>query len=339
ILLGVSQTSSPSGSYWIWALDATADGSTHTSNWADYPSLGYDTQAIYITTNQFSFSSSGFQYAKLRILNKSEVYGGGVGGGHTIKWYDFWNLKDSNGGTAFTVQPCVHHRGIGGNPAGYLINSGFGAGSFLSLWTLNDPIGYWSGRSPSLVRDNISCRSYDLPPEADQPGSATNIATNDNRILNAVFQYAGGVQRVWACHTSKGTWAGDSSARAVLQWYEVDVISKTVIQQNYFGASGMYYFFPAIEVDINRNAFIVFSRSSASEYGSVRQTGRRVTDSLNTLQGSASVKTGEGVYNGGRWGDYFGICRDGADSTRIWGYGEYAKTGDRWGTWVYSAKF
>jgi hypothetical protein len=83
-------------------------------------------------------------------------------------------------------------------------------------------------------------------------------------------------QRLWTAHTTKFTWQGDSEARSNLQWYEIDVPSKTVVQQNGFGASGAYYFYPAIQTDLSRNAYLVFTRSSASQFADVRQTGRRV---------------------------------------------------------------
>lgn len=340
IMLGVTQTSDPAGAYWVWALDATKNGSAASTNWADFPMLGFDTQGIYITTNQFAFAGDGsFQYAKLRILKKAELYAGGVGSSHYIKWYDFWNMKDANGDKSFTLQPCAHYRGTGGNPDAYMINCGWGEDNFLSLWTLKDPIGHWSGRTPSLSKTNITCRGYDLPPDADQPSSSTNIETNDNRLLCASFQNAGGVQRLWTCHSSKGSLSGDASARSVIQWYEIDVPTKKIIQQNYYGAKGKYYFFPAIHTDINRNAYLIFGRSSSSEFASLRQTGRRAADPAHDLQNSSLIKAGESAYTGGRWGDYFGICRDGSDPGRIWGYGEYADDSGRWGTYVYSAKF
>jgi hypothetical protein len=338
LMIGVSQGTNPAGPYWIWALNATLNGNTATNNWADYPMLGFDTQGIYIVSNMFQFGG-GFQYCKLRILSKAELYAGGVGPGHVIKWYDFWNLKNPDGSVAFTIQPAVHFRGIGGNPPAYMVNAIWPSASKLTLWTLNNPIGHWIGGAASLSASSVACASYDLPPDAQQLGTGVRIETNDSRLLNAVFQYVDNVQRLWTCQTSKYTWGGDSEARSVVQWYEIDVLAKTVKQQNRYGASGKYYFYPAIQTDISRNAFVVFSRSSSSEYGQLRQTGRRVTDPQNDLQNSALVKAGEGIYTGGRWGDYFGIARDGGNSSVVWGYGEYARTGDTWGTWVYATKF
>ncbi len=335
IMLAVSQTANPLGPWWTWALDARLDGSTLTSNWADYSALGFDTQGIYISSNMFAIGGSGgFQYTKLRILKKSQVYAGGA-----IQWYDFWNLKNPDGSLAFTVQPCVHFRGLGGNPPAYLVNALWPSGSTLTLWTLTNPVGFWTGGTPSLARTGVACRAYNLPPDAQQRGSSTPIETNDARLLNAVFQHAGGVQRVWTTQTSKHTWSGDSAARSVVQWYEIDVPGKNVVQQNAYGAAGKYYFFPAIQTDIGRNAHVAFGRSSSTEFGELRQTGRLVGAPLGDLQGSALVKIGLSPYTGERWGDYFGICRDPADTLRVWGYGEFAAASGNWGTWVYSAKF
>jgi hypothetical protein len=338
IMVAVSQGPDPAGAYWVWALDATLDGSTATSNWADYSMLGFDTQAIYISSNMFAFNG-GFQYAKLRILRKAELYAGGVGPNHAIRWHDFWNLRNPDNSMAFTVQSTVHFRGSGGNPPAYLVNAIWPSSNTLTLWTLSNPIALWVGGTASLSRVAVACRSYELPPQARQSGTSVRLATNDTRLLNAVFQNAGGTQRLWTCHTSAHTWSGDSEARCVVQWYEIDVPTQAVVQQNRYGATGRYYFFPVIQTDLSRNAYLLFSRSSESEFGQLRQTGRRVADAANDLQGSVLVKDGEGSYTLGRWGDYFGISRDGGDSSTVWMYGQYADTGDAWATRVCAARF
>ncbi len=338
IMMGVTQTSNPGGAYWVWALDATLNGNASSNNWADYPMLGFDTQGIYITCNMFQFGG-GFVYSKLRILNKAELYAGGSGTGHTIRWFDLWNLRNPDSSMAFTVLPAKHFRGTGGNPPAFLVNALWPSGNKLTLWTLNNPIAFWSGGAPALTSTSVACRSYDLPPDAQQPGTTTRLETNDSRLMHAVFQYVGTTQRLWTCHASKYTWPGDSEARSVAQWYEIDVPSKTVVQQNAYGASGRYYFFPAIQTDLSRNAYLVFSRAGSTEFGQLRQTGRRASDAVNALQGSSLIRAGASAYTGGRWGDYFGICRDGGDANQVWMYGEFANTGGAWGTQVAAARY
>jgi hypothetical protein len=339
IMMGVSQTANPAGPYWIWATDATMDGPNPSGNWSDYPMLGFDTQGIYVSTNQFAFSG-GFSYAKVRIFNKAELYAGGAGPTHNIRWWDFWSLRNADNSLAFSVQPACHFQGLGGNPSAFLVNSLFPSGSSLTMWTLANPVGLWTGGSPTLTSVSVPCRGYDLPPGAVQKdGGAVRIATNDIRLLNAVFQSVAGTQRLWTCHTSKFNWPGDTEARSVVQWYEIDVPSRSVIQQNGFGLSGHHYFFPVIQTDITRNAYLTFGRSAEDEYGQLRQTGRLVGDAAGQLQGSALIIAGQESYNGGRWGDYFGIGRDPVDRRTVWSYGEYAATGNSWRTRVNSARF
>jgi hypothetical protein len=339
LMMAVSQTPDPAGPYWIWATDATVDGATATGNWADYPMLGFDTRAIYVSSNQFAFAGN-FSYAKVRIFNKAEMYAGGVGAGHNIRWWDFTRLRNPDNSLAFSVQPAAHFQGLGGNPPAFLVNSLFPRGSSLTLWTLANPLGLWTGGAPSLSGASVACRSYDLPPDAVQKdGGTVRIETNDIRLLNAVFQSAGGTQRLWTTHTSAFSWPGDSEARSVVQWYEIDVPSRTVVQQNAYGASGRHYFFPVVQTDINRNAYLTFGRSAADEYGQLRQTGRLVGDPAHQLQGSALVATGQASYNGGRWGDYFGIGRDPSDARTVWSYGQYAGSGNTWRTRISAARF
>jgi hypothetical protein len=332
MLLAASQTANPLGRWWLWSLDFNVDGATPSNNWADYPMLGIDSQALFIGTNQFGFGG-GFSYGKVRILNKKEIYAGAG-----LRWWDYWNLTEPAGGKAFTVQPCRHYRGRG-NFSAYLINSEFGSGNNLVQWRISNPLALWSGGSPSLSRWEVPVGAYSLGPDARQPGTSVRIETNDDRLLNAVYQSQSGTQRIWTAHTVAVTWSGDSEPRTGVRWYEVDVGSHTAVQQRTYGSSGRYYFFPAIQVDLRRNAYLTFGRSGANEFGQLRCTGRRVSEPVNTLQGSSLVKAGESGYTGQRWGDYFGICRDGADGNRVWGYGEFADAAGTWGTWVHSNRF
>ena len=338
VMIGVSQGLDPAGAYWVWALDAALDGSTQTNNWADYPMLGIDTQAIYLGLSMFAIGG-GFQYAKVRILNKAELYAGGTGTNHFVRWYDFWGLHNADNSLSFTVQPAMHFRGTGGNPPAYLINAIWPSGTSLTLWTLANPLGSWVGSMPSLTRSTVKCNNYDLPPDGQQPDTTTRIETDDSRLLNAVYQYAGGVQRLWTCHTSKFTWQGDSEARSVVQWYEIDIPSNTIAQQGRFGVSGRHYFYPAIQTDAARNAYVAFGRSASSEYAQLRQTGRRIGDAPNALQGSVLVAAGAAAYTNGRWGDYSGICRDPGDASEVWFYGQHAGSGNTWATRVGAARF
>ncbi|TLX83034.1 MAG: hypothetical protein E6L04_09160 [Thaumarchaeota archaeon] len=88
------------------------------------------------------------------------------------------------------------------------------------------------------------------------------IETNDTKLLNAIYQFTtSGDKRLWICHAVGHTWSGTNESVSVLQWYEKDVTSNTIVEEGLFGARGKYYFFPAIQTNISRDAFIVFGRS------------------------------------------------------------------------------
>ena len=337
IMLGASQTPNPRGAYYTWALDAALDGDTPTQNWADYPTLGFDEQAIYIGLNMFRFGG-GFQYAKLRILNKSEVFAPPGAATPVLRWHDIVQLANPDGSPAFSLQPAVHHRTAPG-PA-YLVNALWPGGAALTAWTLTDPLAAWQNPpgSPTLTAAAIACQSYDLPPSADQLGGSPKLNTGDSRLLNAIYHGDGAAaDGLWTAHTSKFTWQGESVARSVAQWYQLDVGGSAVVQQGRYGTPGAYFFYPAMQTAQNGDAFMVFGRCSATEYGAHSAPARSATDPVNTLRSSTLVQAGASTYGGGRWGDYFSACRDPQNITDVWLCGEYSGSAG-WATRVCSAK-
>lgn len=316
-LVSVSNQQSAIGGWWNYALDATMNGGTPTTNWADYPGVGVDNQALYLTANMFSFSGNAFQYSKLRILNKSVMYSGG-----SLGWWDFWNMQNPTGGSAFTVQPAIMY----GTPGvEYLINSYSGSGSYLTLWTLSNPLG-----SPSLTSLALSVPAYSVPPDAEQPGTTWRIATNDARLLNAVYRN----YSLWTTHAINYDWG--SGNRSILRLYEILPASGTVRDAVGFGATDLYYYFPAVTADAYGNAAVEFSRSGATEYASIRYTGRLSSEF--GLQGSAELKGGEADYFGNRWGDFSGMAAD-PNGRWFWMYNQYAASGGVWKTWVGGATY
>jgi hypothetical protein len=330
-LLSVSKTIDPLGGWFNYKLDAKKDGSTATSFWADYPSLGVDSQALYLTANMFSFGSNGsFQYAKIRVVPKTGPYSGGA-----ATFFDFVKMKNADGSMAFTIQPS-HTYGAPG--VEYLVNSVYpsstGTQKVLSLWSLKNPTG-----TPTLSRQSITTDPFSLPPDAVQKGGGTPLDTGDTRVLNAVFR--GG--SVWCALTTAHNWGGGNAA--TIHWFQINATSGALTQQGVFGASGFHYFYPAVMPDSNGNMTMVFSRSGSSEFASVRYTGRKAAEPIGQLQGSALLKAGVANYLGldgsgrNRWGDYAGVGNDPSDTLKTWIYSLYASSGNNWATQIGATKF
>jgi len=175
-LISASQTSDPTGSWNNYNSNARLDGTQNSPYWADYPGLGFDHEALYITSNQFDFDN-GFHYAKLRIFNKSQLYAG-----QTLTYADFWNMVDADNELVFTLKP-AHH--FGAPTSRYLLNTRWYGLDFVTLWRIDNPI----GTSPTLTRQaTVTVGSYSFPPDAVQQGSSNLIDTGDSRTQDAMYR-------------------------------------------------------------------------------------------------------------------------------------------------------
>ena len=327
-LLSVSTTSNPLGSWRNYVFDAMVDGSTATNNWADFPALGVDNQALYVTANMFTFGAGGgFQYAKIRVIPKAGPYSGGA-----APFWDFVKMKNADNTMCFTIQPC---HTFGAPNVEYLVNSGFPSANWVTLWRLVNPVA-----GPSLSRVQVPVSAYSLPPNADQQGGAPPLNTGDVRILHAVFRG----DSVWTALTTAHNW-GVGGNKAAIEWLQIRGATGTLVQQGVYGASGFHYFYPASCPDNNGNMDMVFSRCGTTQFGSIMYTGRKATDPLGTLQGSALLKGGVAHYTAldgsgrNRWGDYNGVAADPSNPRVIWFYSMYASAVNTWGTWIGSAFF
>ena len=275
-LLSISKTSDPLGGWWHYKLNAKVDGSTDTQNWADYPGLGVDASAIYLTANMFQFGG-GFAYAKVRILKKAPLLAG-----LAATWVDFVKLKNPDNTLAFTVAPC---HTFGAPQVQYFVNTLFaGSANKVTVWTLNNPI-----TSPALTKQSVTTTTYGQPPLANQKGGGTALNSGDVRVQNAVFR--GG--SVWCNFATVANWNEPGVNRAAIFWLQLNPSTGTVVQQGVYGGSGQHYFYPASAIDTNGGMGMVFCRTGATEFASIRYTGRKASEPLGSLQPSALLMAGK----------------------------------------------
>lgn len=331
-LLSVSQSSNPLGKWYFYSLDAMVDSTIPTNNWADYPGLGVDNQALYLTANMYEFGGY-FEYSKIRVLSKAEVYSGVL-----LNFVDVVQLSDSDGQMSFGLQPCHTY---GAPQVEYFINSHSPTGTTsvvdkLSVWSLTDPFG-----KPVLKRRTVRTDQFDLPPYAKQQGGPDDIDTCDVRVMNAVFQ--GG--SIWCALSTRHNWEERGPDTSAIHWFQINPTSGRVVQESHYGHPDRYYYYPAIMADVNGNVIMVFCKSSASEFPSIYYTGRRSTDPLGYMGPSQLLQAGVSSYvkrdstGMNRWGDYSGVSIDPVDWRTIWFYSEYAGPINTWRTWVGSSKF
>ncbi len=312
--LAVSTSSNPFGTWHYYSLDATIDGSSSSSNWADYPGLGFNNWGIFITSNQYDWTTGSFSYAKMRILDKAAAYNGTLS-----TWYDIWNQPyTSSWKVAQSMSSC---------DTAYVLRTYWNGGTYyMRGWKVTG-----SSSSPTLsARYDISIQTYNNPSDAVQQGGSNPIDVGDCRIQDVT--YYNGV--LMASFTEENpTYSGLSAIRYV----SLNPTTMTVINDITYGSTYSSYFYPRVAPSSN-GVVMVFGRCSSTEYAGVAYTYKDY--SASAFEASSWVQNGLSYYElldgsgRNRWGDYFGAHMDPDNPQRVWIAGEYAYSTSQWATHI-----
>jgi len=198
--VAVSQTSNPTGSWNIYKIDVTNDGTNAGGvnpgpYLGDYPHIGADSNGFYITTNAYPWCCNGFAGAQIYALSKSQLAAGAatVSKEH-IDTFGLVNAPSDAGPTqpGFTVWPAqspgTSQFNLNNGGTEYLLSSnaadeathpvsGFGGthtSNKVVQWTLTNTSSL-NTASPALALNNrlVSVNTYAIPPKQNQPGSGT----------------------------------------------------------------------------------------------------------------------------------------------------------------------
>ncbi|MCX6150252.1 MAG: T9SS type A sorting domain-containing protein [Ignavibacteriales bacterium] len=328
-LVSVSDDENPLGTWYNYAMSAKQNGATETNNWADYEAVGYDQQAIYITSNQWSFGTQAQpQYNKLRVIIKEQLYSNTAG---EVEWIDFWDFKTgSPGSSTWTLRPARLKNTA--NEFYLLASSPFQRPTnLLVLYKLKNALSV-----PQLTVKTIAIANYNNPPNANQlGGSGSNdsllIELGGSELKNEPIYSDGKLYQVF-CDRNLG-----DSKYSSIRYVSIDVATEKAVEDVSIGANGFWYYYPAVAIDKNENVVITYSRSGMEEYaGAYYITRQKATGIFN---GSKTLQPGKGNYikdyssKRNRWGDYNGIWNDPFNDD-IWLFTEYAARTNSWGTWV-----
>lgn len=322
-LISVSDDDSPLGTWYNYALPANQMGMTVVNNWGDFPQIGFDEEAIYINSRQFTFGGSKV-YDRIRILNKSELY---AANGGQVNWVDIWDITYPHS----AGRPDVIHPVISYSPSSafYFVHASRTGGNFLSIYRLTNPL-----TNPVLSGFNIPITFYFPAPNANQLGGGTPLISSNESHIKTKPIYRDGY--IWAVHSVRHPSELSSTS---LRYYKIDMNTSTIVEDVIFGAEHHWYIFPTLTVDKDHNIAITYSRSSLTEYIGGYYTTRLANDPPG-LAGSTVLREGQGNYVvtfGGtrnRWGDYLGIYLDPVTEYNIWLFPEHAQATNTWGTWV-----
>ena len=321
--LAVSKSSNPTSSgtndWYFYQIENTRTVAG-TKYWGDYPGLGFDAQAIYITVNEYSFDDFSGD-AQIAVLNKSAFISGTTN-------YAFVNIPGGQA-SAFTLQPCtvIGPTSPGTNVA-YFAETLFGDSTHVRIWALNNPLG-----SRTLTNTMVSVPDNGGPPPftgAPQPGTPITIDTLDGRTQGNAFWQNGAI---WFCHT-----AGGNSGKSLAYYYKVNLNNypagtpALAEEGSIDGGSGEWTYQPSIGANANGDVGIVYSQSSATRNPTIFAATRSAA--AVSFDTPVLIKASPGYYFGGRWGDFASVTGDPVDNS-LWVTHEWAKTTQpgAWSTW------
>jgi len=321
-VISYSDDSDPIGIWYSYAINANMNGNTPTNTWADYPKVGFDDEAIYITSNQFLNSGGGFSFAKIRVISKAELY---ASNGGILTWQDIWNIRTPGGGAlVFNIQPTVSFTS---NDRGYFIWSGGNGANYYSLFKMNNP-----GTNPWLRGQTIPVQYYYRAPDANQLGGNTPLEAFNGSQMNTKMVVRDGL--LYAVHPIRSTVNTNYSS---LKYFIIDLNTVTITEQAEFGAVGYFYLCPILTVDKDHNIAITYSRSGDNEYAGGYYSTKYNGDPPG-LNSSETLSEGRGNYvrteQRNRWGDYHGIFLDPSNEYDVWMLPEYVAATNIWGTYL-----
>lgn len=340
-LLGVSNDNNALNGWTIFQTNARLDGTGDSGNWCDYPHIGIDAQALYFTCNEFNFpaqgpSPGGFQYAKIRVILKSEFTGGSC-----CIWYDYWDLKEGtlSLSTSMSIQPATMINAATGDGE-YLVDAHGGGGSddTLEVIHITNAQNCCNGGplTPNKDQNSQGIYSYSPAPPATQPAGALGLDPGDSRLLYAVW-------RAGVLTTGQTTSCATAHACAgIVQLNVSGYPSISTIQDWALQAAGTDYFYPSLAVNSAGDMSMVYSRSSATQFVSVYQIGMPNPGiCIACYDFETLVQSGLNTYVltfppdlRNRWGDYFAASPD-PNGTGIWVEGESASaTANQWATGI-----
>ena len=302
--IAVSDDSDPNGTWYKYRTNSVIQVGSN-EYWVDYPGIGFDDNAFYVTGNLFKLngpSSDGFAGPLFRVFDKTPLLNG-----------DPVLIADLVPDFSASVQVAQSY---GTAPRCYFLSRETGAS--VRVWTINNPL-----TSPSLQSTTISHGNSDSPSNSAPNLNGGTIDVLDGRLMNVHWRDG----NLYAAHAIDGT-----GGRTRVRWYHFATNNwpagpePTLVQQgNIMGEGDEHYFFPAIASDSNNNIGLVMAHASSSDYANVRISGHLTSDEAGTMSNPLQVDVGNAGYNG-RWGDYFDLTIDPNDDHTFWYVGMHAES-------------
>jgi len=369
--LAVSQSGDPTGTWNIYRIDATDDGTNGTPAhtgcpcFGDQPDIGADANGFYISTNEFPIFVNGFNGTQIYAISKAQL---AAGVAHPTSVHIGGNPTPLAEGIAGAVQPAS-------SPPGGSFETGRGGTEyFLSSLdfnnTLDNRIAVWAltntssldAATPNLTLSSVVIQSedYGAPPSAIQKDGPLPLGTSLSGASAHLAQVDAGDDRMQPVSFAAGKlWGGvetvvkteNGGTHAAIAYFAVSpsvsgaTLTATIAKQGYVSINGENVLYPTIGVNSAGKGVIDFSLVGPDFFPSAAYAPIDAVNGAGNVHiagpgaGPEDGFTGYPQFGGNvaRWGDYSAAAVDEAGT--VWTANEYIPNAPRtqlanWGTFV-----
>ena len=321
-----------------WTYLSIANTVTRGSDpcFADYPTLGLDTHALYIGVNQFCGSGYEFYTSSGFVLHKATSLSGGTAS--VTLFSPLMNLTTYAG--IYTPQGVDNYDA---NPAfGFFVGADGERYDRLNVVRIASP----GTTTPSASAFPITVDAATAPPNVPVPGMPWPLDAIDHRLMNGVIR-SGRLYTAQAIGVRQnGTTSGAGSLRAGVRWYQLDGLGTTPIVGQ-FGtiwdsavSSPVHHWLPSVNINAAGTLVVGYSVGGALLSPGARVSYRLMTDPQGELRAPTTIVSGASAaynpytpfYGYHRWGDYSMTSVDPTDDTTFWTAQSYLKADHVYGT-------
>jgi hypothetical protein len=325
--VAISTTADPLGNWYTYTYNAT--------NFPDYPKYSIWNDAYIVTTNE----NSSAVYA----LNRTQMLAGSGGNAQRFTVPSFGTI-------GFQAATPVSLNGTTAPPSG---TPGMVMRMRDDAWTgaVSDALEIWefdinwnNANNTTLTQVQtlgVQAFSSELCGFTsfsciDQPDSNTDLDPLRELLMNRIhYRNFGSHESIVCCHVTDV----DGNDRAGIRWYELRRTGGTsgswsIYQQGTYSPDNASRWMASIGISASGNIGMAYSVSSSSIFPSLRYTGRKACDPLNSMtEPETTIIAGDSRNNSNRWGDYHALGLDPSDGETFWFTGGYG-TGNAWSTRV-----
>jgi len=322
-LIAISDTPDPTGSWHGKSFIADPD----TGFFADFPTLGVDGKALYISGDMFMDGSTSVGPSLWSIPKADLLLNTTPAIITNATWYGVMNYADH--GQVLQPATCVDGSSSGDILAAMSIESG---DTLILSKVLN------GNTTNALLTDStkVAVDPYSFPIDPKQPDGTATLADNDARLSARVYTVGGVMFAVQSIEVD---------SRAAIRWYRISATNQTLLESGTITDPDLDLFFPSIAANIGGVIVIGCNGSSLHRAVSSFAYAGLTVNGVTTFNGPQVLRAGTignyhdfnelfGGFPESRWGDYSATTPDPMDPSRFWTIQMLPLTSNNWATQI-----